>query len=60
MQKTNITIRKTAKTYKVPLWKVAEKMNISEPTMTRLLRRELPEAETAHIIGIIKEIAEAR
>lgn len=53
----NETIRKSAKTAGVPLWKVAHKLNISEPTMTRKLRLELPEDEQRRIISIIDEIA---
>ena len=53
----NNDIRLLAKSNNVPLWKVAKKLNISDPTMTRLMREELPEAEKQKIISIIKEIA---
>lgn len=38
-------IRTTAKEKKVRFWEVAEYLKISEPTMTRKLRRELPDSE---------------
>lgn len=59
--KYNMTIRKAAKESRVPLWAVADAMNISEPTMTRKLRHELPQEETERILAIIARIAgEAR
>ena len=54
---SNQIIRSTARENGVPLWAVARRMGISEPTMTRKLRCELPENEQKHIIGIIMEIA---
>ena len=53
----NLIIRKTAKEKRVPLWAVADKLNISEPTMTRKLRHELPPEETAHILALIDQLA---
>ena len=53
----NSTIRKKAKEKKVPLWAVADKLQISEPTMTRKLRHELPPEDTTRILAIIDEIA---
>lgn len=53
----NIDIRKTAKTAKLPLWAIADAMGISEPTMTRLLRRELPEEEKQRILAIIRNLS---
>ena len=41
----NMNLRRTAKAAKVPLWRIAEVLGISEPTMTRKLRRELDEDE---------------
>lgn len=52
----NTDIRLKAKENGVPLWKIAEKLNISEPTMTRKLRKELPDEEKTKIIGIIAEL----
>lgn len=53
----NTDIRTTAKEKKVRFWEVAEYLKISEPTMTRKLRRELPEAEKQEIFKIIDDIA---
>ena len=53
----NFTIRKTAKDKKVPLWAVADRLGISEPTMTRKLRHELPPEEKQQILALIDKIA---
>lgn len=53
---TNTDIRLKAKANGVPLWKIADKLNISEPTMTRKLRKELSDEEKTKIIGIIAEL----
>lgn len=54
---SNQDLRATAKSKNVRLWEIAEKLNISEPTMTRKLRRELPPEEKAQIFAIIDEIS---
>ena len=53
----NIRIKAYAKEHKVYLWEVAMKMNISEPTMNRMLRTELPEDKSSKIMHYIDEIA---
>lgn len=53
----NIDIRAEAKKAGVFIYAIADKLGISEPTMTRLLRSELPEEKKAQIRGIISEIA---
>ena len=53
----NADLRKSAKDNGVALWQIADKLNISEPTMTRKLRRELPAAEKAKIFEIIDELS---
>ena len=53
----NTDIRTTAKEKKVRFWEVAEYLKISEPTMTRKLRRELPDSEKQEIFKIIDELA---
>lgn len=53
----NTDIRTAAKSSNVRLWELAERLHISEPTITRLLRRELPAAEKARIFSLIDEIA---
>lgn len=53
----NSDLRKSAKENGVALWEIADRLNISEPTMTRKLRRELPAEEKQRIISLIDEIA---
>ena len=52
----NQELRNAAKATKVPLWRIAEKLGC-EPTMTRKLRRELPEKEKQQMLGIIEQLA---
>ena len=56
----NSDIRSTAKTKGVRLWEIAEFLKVSDPTMTRMLRRELPNEEKQRFLSIIEEIASAR
>lgn len=56
----NTDIRKTAKSKGVRLWEVAKATGISEPTMTRKMRVELPTAEKQAIFKIIDDIAEEK
>jgi len=53
----NQDIRNYAKQNGVKLWQVAKVKGISEPTMTRLLRQELPESEKETFRRIINELA---
>lgn len=53
----NKEIRRTARANGVPLWKIADKLGISEPTMSRKLRHELPEEQKEKILNIINELA---
>ena len=53
----NKEIREKAKTSGVRLWQIAEKLGISEPTMTRKLRHELPEADKQIILALIDELS---
>ena len=56
----NTDVRETAKKKDVRLWEIAEYLNVSDPTMTRKLRRELPDNEKQRILAIIDEIAAAK
>ncbi len=56
----NKKIREEAKANKVMLWEVAEQLGITDGTLSRKLRRELPEDEQQRIIEIIHSIAEGR
>lgn len=53
----NCDLRTAAKNAGVPLWAIADALHISEPSMTRKLRRELDEDEKARILGIISALA---
>lgn len=53
----NIDIRQTAKEKGVRLWEIAERLRISDPTMTRKLRKELTEREKVFYLDIIDQIA---
>lgn len=55
--KSNIDIRKYAKEKGVRLWEVAIALNISEPTITRRLRVELPDGDKAKIFTTIDRVA---
>jgi len=55
---SNQDIRLLAKGTGVPLWKISEALKISEPTLTRKLRKELPEIEKEKIQAIIAELKE--
>lgn len=55
--KENNDIRVYAKTKGVYLWEVAEKMGILDASLSRKLRRELPQNEKKNIFSIIDNIA---
>jgi len=57
---SNLDIREAAKAKGVPLWSIAKHLGISEPTMTRKLRTELPEAEKKRMLDVIEVIANNR
>ena len=54
----NESIRQAAKKAKVSLWKIADELSISEPTMTRKLRKELLDSEKTRFLEIILELSE--
>ena len=54
---SNNLVRRAAKAAGVPLWRVAKEIGVSEPTMTRRLREELPTAEQDRIIAIIARLS---
>ena len=59
MNLANKDIRAAARAAKVPFWKIAEVVyGISEPTMSKRLRREFSETEKATIMKAIKELKE--
>ena len=56
----NQDIRAYAKSKAVRLYEVADKLHISEPTMTRKMRYELPPEEKNRIFKAIDNIAERK
>ena len=57
----NSDLREEARAARIPFWMIGEALSISEPTMTRKLRRELSVEEKAKIRAIIEQLkAEAR
>ena len=57
MKRANQEIREYAAKNGVYLWEIALALGISEPTMTRKLRTELPDREREEIMRIINDIA---
>lgn len=53
----NNELRQKARSYGVPLWMLAVELGISEPTMTRRLRQELPVKEKAKMLAIVEDLA---
>lgn len=53
----NVDIRTTAKKSGVFLYELAERLGISEPTMTRLLRKELNDSKKQELLADIADIA---
>lgn len=53
----NGQIKKAAAEKGVRLWKIAERLKITDSTFSRRLRYEMPEEEQRHILRIIDEIA---
>ena len=52
----NQDIRKLLKEKDIKMWQLADQLGISEPTITRWFRRELPQDKKKHIIKVIKEM----
>lgn len=53
----NERVRMAAKEAGIPLWKIAVRLNISEPTMTRWLRSPLTPERERKIMEAIKTIS---
>lgn len=53
----NQDIKDAAKKSGIKLWQIAEKLGIWDATLSRKLRKELPQEEKEKIIGIIAELA---
>ena len=52
----NEEIRSAAKNAKIPLWKIAQEVGISEPTMTRWLRIPLSCEKSEKILSAISKL----
>lgn len=57
MTTTNAEIKKAAKSKRVHLYEIADKMGIFDSAFSRKLRKELPTAEKQEIFKIIDDIA---
>lgn len=53
----NTDIRTTARENRVTLWQIADHIGVSEATMTRMLRKELPAASKQRVLLAIENIA---
>ena len=60
MKKANQDIRDYAAQKGVYFWEIAMQLGVSEPTMTRWMRVELPEDKRREIVQIIEKIAGSR
>ena len=55
MCRENENVRKAARVAGVPLWAIASKIQVSEPTLTRWLRFPLPAEKEQRIMTAIQE-----
>ena len=53
----NSIIKKAAKEKKVRLWRIAEKLQITDSMFSLRLRHELPDTEREKVLAIIEELA---
>lgn len=53
----NMDLRQKAKEKNVFFWQIARELGVSEPTMTRRLRFELPEQEKRKYLSIIDKLS---
>lgn len=52
----NIDIREAARRKRIPLWKIADALGITDSSFSRMLRHELSEDKKQHIRKIIDEL----
>lgn len=52
----NNDIRNEAKKVGVMFWQIADSLNISEATFTRMMRHDLPEEKKQEILSIIENL----
>lgn len=58
--KANCEIRSECRNHGIKLWELAAWIGISEATMTRKLRQELPSEQRDHILSMIYKLAERK
>lgn len=58
IKEKNIPIREALSATDMPIWKLAELLNVSENTAYRIMRKNLTAAEQNDIISLIKQAAE--
>jgi len=56
----NTDIRVAAQAKNIKLWRIAECMGYNDGNFSRKLRKELSEAEKAHIMQIIDELSKEK
>lgn len=52
----NLSVRQRAKKARIPLWRVAAAIGVSEPTLTRWLRFPLPAEKENRVIEAISRL----
>lgn len=55
---TNQDIRRTAAGAGVKLWQIAEALGIADCSLSRKLRKELPQEEKAKVFSIIERLSQ--
>ena len=55
---TNQDIRRTAAGAGVKLWQIADALGVADCSLSRKLRKELPQEEKDRIFGIIRELSQ--
>lgn len=55
---SNQDVRRTAAGAGVKLWQIAEALGIADCSLSRKLRKELPQEEKERIFSIIKELSQ--
>ena len=56
MIKKNVEVRKAAKDSGVFLCEIADKLGVSEPTLNRWLRKEMPDSQKAKFYSAIEQV----
>lgn len=54
----NAALRSAAKAAGVYLWEIAALWGISEATMTRIMRKQLPEKESVRFMEAVQQVTE--